>query len=68
VNPARKVHARHSAGTLTSPPHRGPAVFIDAGPGAQVALTRGASGAVELVNVVTGKLLRQWSPKEASSP
>jgi hypothetical protein len=43
-------------------------VFIDAGPGAQVALTRGASGAVELVNVVTGKLLRQWSPKEASSP
>jgi hypothetical protein len=68
VNPARKVHARRAGGTLTVELHRGAAVFIDAGPGAQVALTRGASGAVELVNVVTGKLLRQWSPKEASSP
>lgn len=44
----------------------GQAVIVQAGDGVAVELERFASGAVELRNVNTRRILRQWTPKEAS--
>jgi hypothetical protein len=50
----RRVHVR-----------KGQSILIDAGPGVQLALTKYPAGEVELRNLKSGNLLRQWSPKEA---
>lgn len=47
---------------------RGQTAHIDAGGGVRLALEREPSGAVTLRNLLTGHVLRQWSPKEARQP
>lgn len=47
---------------------KGAVVLVDAGAGAQIEVTREKSGAVLVRNVVTGHVIRQWTPKEARRP
>lgn len=55
--PFRRVHVQ-----------RGQLLEIHAGPGVVLTVEKQErSGAVELRNAASGKLLRQWSPKEARS-
>jgi hypothetical protein len=44
---------------------RGEELLVDAGNGAQIRVRRYRSGAVELRDDVSGRLLRSWGPKEA---
>lgn len=56
AKPRRKVHAQ-----------RGQVIELHAGRGCIVELERFFSGAVELRNAATGRLLRSWAPKDARS-
>jgi hypothetical protein len=44
---------------------RGQTLVVHAGLGVELEIERFASGAVEVRNAKTGKILRGWSPKEA---
>lgn len=47
---------------------RNQTVTVVAGAGVQLQVEREASGAVTIRNLLTGSVLRQWSPKEAKQP